>query len=56
MSKFMSKFTPKALKGKFDSAFESAAGILDRINVAMTQVIWGKDGNPDSEDGFLGRL
>ena len=56
MSNFMSKFTPKALKGKFDNAFESAAGILDRINVAMTQVIWGKDGNPDSEDGFLGYL
>lgn len=56
MSNFMSKFTPKALKGKFDGAFESAAGILDRINVAMTQVIWGKDGNPDSEDGFLGYL
>lgn len=56
MKGFTDKITPKALKGKFDKPFESAANILDSINIAMTQVIWGKNGDPNDEDGFLGYL
>ena len=56
MQKALNKFTPKFLRGKFDKPFESAANILDKINVAMTQVIWGKDQDPNGEDGFLGYL
>lgn len=56
MKGFTDKIAPKALKGKFDKPFESAANILDSINIAMTQVIWGKNGDPNDEDGFLGYL
>lgn len=56
MKGFADKFTPKALKSKFDKPFEAAANILDSINITMTHVIWGKNGDPNDEDGFLGYL